>query len=294
VPEVTSARSPRRLDPSRDELARGRREAAELQRQALPRWRRALRFGFDPANNVSVEERARLVGAPTSRRDLFRLGGTTLAAGAVLAACGASDDETMTLPQTGSLPPTQSSTTTAPASRETDQILVVTAQSLELLAVQTYDAALDSDALGTPALRDVAELFRDQHREHAELLAALGRDDLGVSAVTEPNAYLDEMVVQPALAELAESETDEERERGALELALLLEDSAQQTYVVTTGEFSTAELRQASISIGAVEARHVSVILGALAEPQVPFALARTAGAVPEEAYLGPDGQPLD
>jgi hypothetical protein len=54
--------------------------------------------------------------------------------------------------------------------------------------------------------------------------------------------------------------------------------------------FSAAELREAGMSIGAVEARHVSVLLGALQEPAAPFPFARTVNAVDEAAFITPDG----
>jgi hypothetical protein len=44
------------------------------------------------------------------------------------------------------------------------------------------------------------------------------------------------------------------------------------------------------MSIGAVEARHVSVLLGALQEPAAPFPFARTVNAVDEAAFITPDG----
>jgi hypothetical protein len=270
-----------------DEIRRQLRDSAAEQREALPRWDEALKRSFDPDAPVSGEAKAAAVGLNTSRRQLFRLGGLTLAAGAVLAACSGEEDDAVQVP-VGSIPPGESTTTTAPASQELDITLVLTASSVEALAIAAYDAALEADAFEDSVLVSTAELFRDQHQEHLGLLSGVARQ-LGATPYEEPNPYLQVEVVDPALADLAAVEGIE-RQTEAVNLAIALESAAEDTYVFASGSLSDATLRQGIMSIGGVEARHVAVLLGVQREPQVPFPLARTLGAVPPESYITEDG----
>jgi len=266
--------------------------AAELlatesaQRTALPRFAAALRRAVDPAGGVSHTERAALLGVPSSRRGFLRLGGVTVAAGAVLVACGDADDAGVN--RSGVTPGPSEGTIPEPQpSAALDTTLLATAGSLEALAVAAYDAVLEADWLGSADLNSVAALFRDQHAEHLDAVSAATRD-AGATPYTNPNPFLAENVVDPAVAEVAALDDDDERTTATINLAIAIEDIAAQTYTSAGGLFSTPELRQAGMSIGAVEARHISVLLGALAEPQVPFAFGRTVNAVGEEALVTP------
>jgi rubrerythrin len=75
-----------------------------------------------------------------------------------------------------------------------------------------------------------------------------------------------------------------------LDLALTLESTAAQTYVYSAGGLTTPSLRQAIMSIGGVEARHMSVIYGFQETVQVPFPFMPKRDRVPEKAYIKPDG----
>jgi hypothetical protein len=147
-----------------------------------------------------------------------------------------------------------------------------------------FAAALD----GTGALDEVARLFRDQHTEHLAAVSAATRS-VGGTPYEEPNPFLFDNVVSPAAESIAALEPADQP-LATLNLAYTLEDVAAQTYTSAGGLFSAAELREAGMSIGAVEARHVSVLLGALQEPAAPFPFARTVNAVDEAAFITPDG----
>ncbi len=169
---------------------------------------------------------------PTRRA--FLGSAAVLAAGGVLVACGSSSDEQIAI--TGSIPAApDSSTTTAPGSAEGDVVIASTGQSLELLAVEVYQTALDSGLLTTPAIIQTAELFQSQHAEHGEAIGA-ALVDLGQPEVTEPNQYVLTEVVQPGIDELTD-------EMSVVALALAVEDLAASTYVKNTPVLTLPELR---------------------------------------------------
>jgi hypothetical protein len=211
-----------------------------------------------------------------SRRALLSAG-ALLGAGVVLAACGSSDDDQ--IPVTGSIPAVPDNpTTTAPGTKALDLILLNTALSIELLAVDVYDQALDSDFIKTRTVVEGLELFRDHHEEHADALSAAVRG-MGGQPTTEPNEYL----LKNQVAPLVEAMVDETT---ALELVLDVENTAAATYVKTTGTYTTPELRQTAMSIGGVDARHVAVLHAALLMVPVPVAFFRTSAAAPALAYV--------
>jgi hypothetical protein len=273
---------------NRDEIRRQLRTARTEQREAMPRFTRALRRATDPDSDTLAAEQAALLGVPHSRRGFLRLGGITVAASAVLVACGSSESGTE-ITRTGPTP--KPSSATIPSLEPSDDLnvtLLLTAGSLEALAIATYQAALDGNWLRSATLNEVARLFRDQHQEHLDTVSAATRA-LGETPYTEPNPFLFDNVVGPAAESIAALES-QDQQLATLELAYTLEDVAAQTYTSAGGLFSTSELRQAGMSIGAVEARHISVILSALEEPAVPFAFGRTVNAVDEAAFITTDG----
>ncbi|MCU0310318.1 MAG: ferritin-like domain-containing protein [Acidimicrobiales bacterium] len=263
------------IDLPNDEIRRQLRAADREQQAALPTWRRAVRRAFDPASGTPADERDRLLGLPTRRT--FLTGGAVVAAGGLLVACGGGSDEQVAI--TGSIPAApDSSTTTAPGSPAGDVVVLSTAQSLELLAVDVYQAALDSGLLETAAIIETAELFQSQHVEHGEAIGS-ALVDLGEPEVTEPNQYLLTETVTPALDELSD-------EMSVVALALAVENIAASTYVKNTPALTVPALRQAAMSIGGVEARHMAVLRGVLGTVPVPGAFFRTGASVPEKALI--------
>jgi rubrerythrin len=211
-----------------------------------------------------------------SRRTLLSAS-ALLGAGAVLAACGSGDDDQ--IPVTGSIPPVpENPTTTAPGSEALDLVLLNTALSIELLAIDVYGQALDADLIESRTIVGSLELFREHHEEHAEALSAAIRE-LGGRPVTEANQYLLETEVTPLVEAMADEAT-------ALELVLAVENTAASTYVKTTPTYTTPELRQVAMSIGGADARHVAVLHAEMLMVPVPVAFFRTSAAAPELAFV--------
>jgi hypothetical protein len=165
--------------------------------------------------------------------------------------------------------------------------------SIEALLVATYDQIESEGWLTDARLTEAFGLFRDHHAEHVTLLADTARE-LGTQPFEEPNAYLQATVVDPAVVSIqdavAAEESDEEAVQTAvLDLAYSLENLALQTYVRTSPMLPTAEQRHTAMSIGAVNGRHIAVVLTAERQP-LPFALVPVGAAAPAEATIDEDG----
>lgn len=278
------------MELSNDETRRELRASQAQHEAAQPVFAAALDEAFDPDSPTTEATKARLLGL-SDRRGFLKIGGLTVATSALLVACVNPDKAKEQIAQTGTLPAT---TTTEkpenPGSGEVDATLVLTALSLERLAIDTYQAALDNKWLTLPLLQDVAKYFQGQHKDHAELLSTtatrLGQDPNAVTA----NAYLAKNVVDPAVALIKAAANPDAAQTETLTLALELEDAAAQTYTMAGGVLTTSALRQAIMSIGAIEAKHYSVLAGVLGDPQVPFAFEHVTSAAPKDSYIKPNG----
>jgi rubrerythrin len=279
------------MDIRRDQV---RRQLDELQRadDAIgPRWRDAVLRAFGGSTSASDTERAALVGlagAP-SRRQLFRIGGSVVLGSAVIAACtNPKKDEQ--LAQTGTVPPSTTSTTISAAEVAAEAVtLLRVAQSIELLAIDVYRdiAPKATDA----AVADALGLFSQQHREHNDRLGAT-ITELGGQPYTQANPVLAETLKESRDNLDAALKADpESAQKALLKLAIDLEDLAAQTYTYDVGVFTVPELRTLAASIAGVESRHVSVLLGIRNSGQIitqaPFPFSKTAAAVKE-------GEPVD
>lgn len=260
---------------SNDEIRRQLREADAAHREAMPLADEAMKQAFGDGGAVPAEAKAELLGVP-SRRRLFRLGGSAVLGAAVLAACTKTGDPKEQLAQTGTTPTTAKADASKPAGSYTDDLtLLRTAQSIEVLAVDTYQKAIAANGLLTGSLLDTIKLFQSQHQDHAGLIERTTKD-LGGEPYTQPNPVLS-TAIQESVNGLSSS-------ADVVKLAKQLESIAAETYVYSSGILTTEALRQAIMSIGAVEGRHITVLIG-YSEPnqplvQVPFAFIRTADAV--------------
>jgi rubrerythrin len=126
-----------------------------------------------------------------------------------------------------------------------------------LLAVAAYGA-------GAPLLRgetrEVGALFRDQEQEHADGLAQAIRDLGGT-----PNRPKPAREYAPMFGDLRNQED-------VLRFAVDLENTAVAAYIDALPKLTSPELRATAAAIVTNEAEHLSVLLGALGEPQVPDA----------------------
>jgi hypothetical protein len=258
------------MDLNRDELRRELRAIDQDNRDAMPRWRAALRRIVGGGTDLTTDETAAVLGVPApGRRQLFKLGGATLVGAAVLAACG--DDDDSSGAAGGS-----SSTTSGDGGG--DLALARTAASLEKLAVDTYQTAADSGLVTTAAIGSTAMLFQQHHQDHLDALNGAIRA-VGGTEVTEQNQAVFEALVQPAVA-AASSEAD------VVQLALDLESAAAQTYVFAGGALSVPDLRSTIMTIGGIEARHAA-ILQVVAQAMPP------ASVFPDERAFFPGDNPL-
>lgn len=272
-------------------------EAAAAQRVAMPSWRRGLSELFTTSRDQhSRSDRAAALSMP-DRRGFFRIGGVSIVGASLLVACG--DDDEVVTPDVDGADPTAAPTdppadpTAAPdptaepepteepmGGNEMDLVLLRTATSLELAAVEAYQAAIDNaGALGiTAPVAEAATLFQSHHAEHAAALQG-ATDEAGGMAYEEPNPFFMENVVNPTVAELTD-------EMATVEFALQLENAASQTYTFAGGTLSTPMLRQTIMSIGGVESRHAAVLRGVLGQLQTPNVFNPTSEAAPEESFI--------
>jgi rubrerythrin len=177
-----------------------------------------------------------------SRRDFLRVAGALAAPGALLAACGGGDEGT------GS---------PAPSPAETDARILNRVLSLEHAAIAAYTA-------GAPLLRGRAltraRRFLDQEREHAGTLSRAVRDLGGTP--NEPKSGEEYRREFPLLRDQAD----------VLRFAVDLENRVVRGYVEALPKISSPGLRQTVAGILAVDAEHVSVLLGEQGRQPVPLA----------------------
>jgi Ferritin-like domain len=193
------------------------------------------------------------------RRRLLRIGGTTVAAAVVLAACR----------ETGS--DDAGDAERARASRADLEILR-TASSLDQLAMVVYETTIHSGLVTTAGAADTLALFRRHHREHAELFAS-AIADAGGEPFTEPNPVVLRSL-QPALDAVAD-------EAAALALAVDVERLLAETYQSFVGAFTDRSFDIATMSVGGTEARHAAVLAPLVGRASVPRAFQPTDEAIP-------------
>ena len=243
------------MDLNRDELRRELKAVDADNKAATPKWAAALRQMVGGGTTLSTDEKAELLGVPSpGRRQLFKFGGATIIGAAVLAACG--DDKKKDA--------TGSSTTAAGGGGDSsmDLPLARTAASLEKLAVDVYQTAIDSGLVTTAAIGSAAGLFQEHHKMHLDALNATIKG-AGGNEVTEQNEAVFNALVKPALDGLKD-------EAGVVQLALDLELAAAQTYAFAGGALSQPALRSTIMTIGGIESRHAT-ILTMVAQAKSPF-----------------------
>lgn len=183
---------------------------------------------------------------PVSRRRFFAVSGVSLGVGGAvfLGACGDDEDEDG-----------ETTASDDASGSEADVDILNSALELEYTAVAAYTAGaglLEGEVLAA------GEEFLAQEQEHADgLVTAI--NDLGGTPV-EPRA--DDEYGFPKLRSQEE----------VLMFANDLENTAIAAYVDAIPKLSVPELRVTAAQIVTNEAEHVSVLLGALGEPQVPDA----------------------
>ena len=245
-------------------------KASQLEHDSAMRTMRRLvdrLFGDgdgDGDHGESAFAKADFVTGGVNRRRFLQIGGLTVATTAVFAACGTDDSKDTA--------DASSDTTAEPGGASTSDVTILrTASSLEVLAVDVYQKAIDSGLVKTAAVGDAAKLFQSQHREHAALFQGATKKLGGT-----PFEMANPVVLQSLQGPIAALHD----EQGVLELALMLEQAAASTYQYSAGAFKDSSLNQAAMSVGGVEARHVAVLSSVLGKPPVPKAFQTTDTAV--------------
>jgi hypothetical protein len=192
------------------------------------------------------------------RRHLLRIGGTTVAAAVVLAACQDTGDDDPAVDE-GARP------------SRSDREILRTASSLDELAVVVYQAAIESGLVSTPDVINTLELFHRHHREHAELFAS-ATAEAGGQPFREPNPIVMESL-QPALDAAVD-------EAAVLALTLDVERLLAETYQSFVGAFTDRSFDVATMSVGGSEARHAAVLGPFVGRPAAPVAFQPTDAAV--------------
>jgi hypothetical protein len=239
------------MDLNHDELRRELQISKAENETAMRPWRELLNRMFDRDSGFSAQEKANALGVP-GRRQFFKIGGATLLGAAVLAACSDDDDSVAETGDKGGVTGTDG----AGGEGILDLTLLRTATSVEILAIDAYQTAIDSGLVTTMAVADAAKLFQSQHVQHKEALQAATTNN-GGEAYDMTNQVVFDAVVKPAV-DAAKSEAD------IAKLALDLEEAAASTYVFAAGKLSTPEFRQTIMTIGGVEARHATIIRSVL------------------------------
>lgn len=229
---------------SRDETRRVLRDLDKDHQAALPAFEQGLKEAFTDETIPAEEKESFFLGGWSRRKALTTVGGTGLLA-ALLAACGDDGD-------------TKASELGKPSKKQ-DATIARTAASLENLAVNVYQTAIDNASkLGISApVGEVAKLFQSHHRAHASAFNAAAKA-AGGKEYTEANPV--------ALAEFKAAIDGLKTEADVLKFAKDLEVIAAQTYQAVTPSLSTAKLRQSTMAVGGVEARHAAFIALALKE----------------------------
>lgn len=241
------------IEISEDELLTMTAELDEMHHDTMPRFQRALtQMTEEVGEHLSTIRE--VVHRDATRRNFLRGGLVTagaLGGGMVIAACGSSSVASPASPAGG---------------EATDLQVVRLATSLEVLAVNTYDAALKaatSGALGSvpPAIATFATTVKGQHADHRDdwntVLTKNGRP-----AQTDPDPKLNGMV-QDSLGKV-------KTVADVATLALTLENVALQTYTAGAPLVMDKSARLIALTIAPVEAQHAAILNFVLGNYPVP------------------------
>lgn len=263
------------MDLSSDNLRREARDTQAEHNRAMRSMRELVARLFDGSGRHGARVKSDIVLGGLDRRRFLQVGGLTVVSAAVLAAC-AKDDKAASSGATTSNPTPTTAAGAAAAGATLDVTILRTASSVERLAVDVYNTAINSGLVKTAAIADAAKLFRDQHMEHAALFEG-ATTKLGGQAFTKANpAVL--AALDPTIKALKD-------EKGVVQLAHDLEAAAAATYFSTAGAFNDKTLNKAAMSVGGVEARHVAILSGVLTT-----AFSTKTDQVPADGFQKKDG----
>jgi hypothetical protein len=226
-------------------------DAADAEHHAEMReWPRRLDWAMDPGSGVDPMHRQDVILGGFNRRRFLTIGGTSLMVAAVAAACGSTQP-----------PASGGATTTTLAATPGDVLALRTASSLENAANQLYTKALAGNLIASTSVSDAFKLFQTHHTDHSLLLQAK-TTDAGGQPYGQPNSLIMDTIITPRLAKASS-------ERDLTQLAYDVEKAMAATYQADAGNFANIDYNVAVMSIGGIEARHVSVFAGLLGHPEL-------------------------
>ena len=198
-----------------------------------------------------------LAGAAMSRRGLLRVGGFTVSLGALVAACG--DSEEVTPGRVGYAP----TPTDLPPIVTNDAVFLRTATSLEYSALDVYATIKDYGVLDERADAMIERFVEDHTRQ------AAGMVELTTSVGGEPyecaNVWYGDRVIPPLFERVDGNEEEDippsdDVPRDLLQIAYAFESMLGAMYQQFIERMTTPELRQELITYGAEEVRHAAAI----------------------------------
>lgn len=128
----------------------------------------------------------------TSRRDALKLGGTAVSLAALVAACGENLGGSQDAGRVGNAPVPEP----LPDYAVDDAVLLRTATSLELTAIDAYETVLGLDGVIAEELRPVIERLMENHREVADEMEQL-TSSAGGEPFTCANPWFTERLLDP-------------------------------------------------------------------------------------------------
>jgi Ferritin-like domain len=210
-------------------------------------------------NNVSDHVTS---GTPLDRRRFLVVGGFSVAATAVLAACGGGGTKTR-VSQAG----LTTETTALPDRVLSDTVLLRTASSLERSAIAIYEKALGMGLLAGDAAT-FGKLFQERHRAAAAFFDAQ-TTALGGSQMSTENAAVTKNIVTPAFLAI---DASSDKAGDLRNLLHSLENVITETYQSFVPLLSTPALRAAVMSVGGAGAKHSALwasIIGGVVAPSL-------------------------
>ena len=217
-------------------------------------------------DQLDIDQTTPGVPAQPGRRRFFAVS-SAIAAGAVLVACG-SDDDTGGTTTTAAGGSDDETTTTTGDDGSGDVAIATFGAGLELLAAQTYQAALDAAGKGSlgevpPAVAEFATTALAHHQEASDALAEAAG---GITAEVDPDI---KATVDDAFAQVKDV-------AGLAQLALSLELQAAATYLEVLPKLQSKAAIDLVGSIMPIERQHAAILTFALGEYPVPDTFATT------------------
>lgn len=215
------------------------------------------------------------------RRTFFRVGGTTIALSAVVAACAGTEEGAGPegIAAAGERPPLA----TVPTTPVDDVVLLRTATSLHYNAMDVVDTVSAVDGVDS-AVVELAAAYRTLLQGQADALAE-ATTEAGGQAYEQSNPVVDDRVIQPAAALLAASPTQGTDAANLLHAVAVLAAATHQAFVA---QFADKALRQAAMAIGAVHSQ-VAASLAHLISPENFVTEAAIASAEPAGVEQAPE-----